>query len=269
MPHTYESRKALLIGINKYEKAALYTCENDAGRMSELLATHEDGSRNFDVRLVFNLTCAQLRIEIERWLDSKRAPDHALLYFSGHGYVEGSTNGYLVGKDFGSKDMGVSMEWLAEKIRVSNISEITIILDCCYAGIYGKVQTEGRSVASLPQNVTLLAGVTEEDVAASRPEYGKFTEILIEGLEGAAADPVGHVTTTSLYSLASDRLTSWQQRPVFKSYVTTVKPLRQCLVKGSAPQKSDSDRSSGTSVLFQGKVEAGRDVIGNKTTYKK
>ena len=223
------SRKALIIGINKYDNpnAKLRSCENDASQMHQLLCKHEDETANFDAQLQLNLTCEQLRKQVLNLLKPQRAPSHALLYFSGHGYVNAS-GGFLVGKDYSKEDIGISMDWLAEQIQASGIPQITLIFDCCHAATYGQMESEGRLLSSLPENVTLLAAVRGDDVAQEGPRHGKFTQILLQGLEGAAADVLGRVTAASLYSMADAVLTPWQQRPVFKSFVTAMEPLRQC-----------------------------------------
>lgn len=222
-----ERRKALIVGINKYHKAELHSCERDATDIHRLLKEHEDKTANFDAHIHLNPTCQQLRSAVERLLQPERAPDHALFYFSGHGYVD-SSGGYLVGKDYKKEDIGVSMEWLAGCIRKSSIKEITLIFDCCYAGVFGKAESEGRPLSHLPENVTLLAASTADDVSSEGPRHGTFTKILIQGLEDAASDVLGRVTAANLYSLADSILTPWQQRPVFKSYVTAMSSLRQC-----------------------------------------
>ncbi|GEM_PF-2378582 len=221
--------KALTIGINAYEnpEARLRSCETDATAMHQLLSEHADGTANFDAHLRTNLTCHQLRESIQQLLKPERAAHHAVLYFSGHGFVNASS-GFLVGKDYSKDDMGVSMDWLIQQVEASDIPQITLIFDCCYAASFGEISSEGRPLASLPENVTLLAAVRSDDVAQEGPQHGKFTEILIQGLNGAAKDSLGRVTAASLYSLADTVLTPWQQRPVFKSYVTGMQPLRHC-----------------------------------------
>ena len=42
-------RKALIIGINKYDRCELFGCINDAKHVKNLLIENEDKSHNFDI----------------------------------------------------------------------------------------------------------------------------------------------------------------------------------------------------------------------------
>ena len=75
---------------------------------------------------------------------------------------------------------------------------------------------------------SIFQDTTTNDTATERPPNGIFTQILLSGLQGAGADAFGHVTAASLYNLADSMLSPWQQRPVFKSFVTQMSPLKTC-----------------------------------------
>jgi hypothetical protein len=57
---------------------------------------------------------------------------------------------------------------------------------------------------------------------------GVFTKIICDALDGGAADTIGLVTVASVYSFADKLLGAWEQRPIFKSYVSKMIPLRKC-----------------------------------------
>jgi hypothetical protein len=73
-------------------------------------------------------------------------------------------------------------------------------------------------------------------MAASRPwqtsledpaiQHGVFTDLLLQGLKGGAADISGSITPASLYSFVDQSLGAWQQRPVFKTNITQFLPIR-------------------------------------------
>ena len=222
-----QERKALFIGIKDYDdpKAKLRACINDAEAMYRLLRSHENGDPNFttgNTKVHKDLTNEGIKAAIKSLLQENRARDHALFYFAGHGYVDDSGEGYLVGKDYSRErnDMGVPMSWLVEQLNQSSISEITVILDCCFSGNFAD------QLGWLKQNITLLASTTKNDIAAEGFHNGHFTSILMQGLNGAAADAFGHVTAAGLYNLADSKFSPWEQRPVFKASLTKMTPLR-------------------------------------------
>jgi hypothetical protein len=224
------TRKAVLIGNNTYTYAGnLQSCIYDVDRISEILRTHGKGDPNFHTEKFEDLTNAGMMNAISELLNEKRAPDSALFYFSGHGYVN-DKGGYICGTDAAkTKDeMGVPMSWLANKINTSRIPEITVILDCCHAGAFLDDSSGEYGLTTIREGVTFLAATPKNDTAAEF-SGGIFSNIIYDGLCGAAADILGHVTAVGLYNNAESLLTPGQQRPVFKSCVRKVTPLRYCL----------------------------------------
>ena len=55
---------------------------------------------------------------------------------------------------------------------------------------------------------------------------GVFTSLLVGALQGGAADLRGHITPGSLYAYVDEALGAWDQRPIFKTNVSTFAPLR-------------------------------------------
>lgn len=223
-----ERRKALLIGNNKYKNVSkLSGCINDVTGIKELLEKHGKGDPNFSVRTLKNGSNQKMKSAIEELLNEKRAPEVALLYYSGHGYVD-EDGGYLCGVDAAKNDVGISMSWLGAILNKSKIREITVILDCCHAGSMLELSSE-HGLTNIREGVTILAATTSDDVSVEFCGKGIFTSILIDGLGGAAADILGHVTAVGLYNNAESLLSPWQQTPVFKSSVSRLTPLRYCL----------------------------------------
>jgi len=56
---------------------------------------------------------------------------------------------------------------------------------------------------------------------------GVFTTLLVDALNGGAANLVGDVTPGSIYAHIDQSLGWWQQRPLFKTNVKTFTTLRQ------------------------------------------
>jgi uncharacterized caspase-like protein len=116
-------RIALVVGINYYEHAdRLFGCVNDAHSVKAVLERHDDGSVNFDCRLLIgtgpaeNVIRGQLKDQISELF--KADAEIALFYFAGHGHIE-ATGGYLLTSEVSRGDGGVS---LAEILTIANNS---------------------------------------------------------------------------------------------------------------------------------------------------
>ncbi len=235
-------RKALVVGINEYEKNPLRCCENDASEIDRLLHAHgpkkngKRGAPNFKTQLILSSKASASKQVIEKKIKDlfNGEEDMAAFYFSGHGSTDHS-GGYIIPQDAKSKTDGIPMQWILELANQSQIKEILIILDCCHAGAIGGqgILNTPFEMAQVRKGVSILASTTSSDVARERMGHGVFTRLLIQGLEGAAADLFGHVSAHGLYSFAEAALSPWEQRPVLKSFVQMVQPIRFCRPKVS------------------------------------
>jgi hypothetical protein len=197
--------------------------------MHAVLNRHEKQDPNFACLLFVQSEVAVTQSFLQGRIHDllKDDSDLALLYFSGHGRVVG-TKYFLVTVDATNGPMGVDLDWVMEEVQKSPAKEIVIILDCCFAGGVGNLATFQMPTAQLRQGVAILAATEPDDTAAERGGKGKFTDLLVRGLSGAAIDIVGHVTTASLYAYADSFLTLWEQRPVYKAHLAGLTALRYC-----------------------------------------
>lgn len=220
-------KKALIIGNDNYRTVSkLRGCKNDTESIEALLKHNEDGTGNFSTNKFTDLDNDSIKKEVEQFLNRKSS--YALIYYSGHGYID-KDGGYLCGVDAAKGNVGVSMKWLSQTINNCDIPEITVILDCCHAGEMFNVSSKEGEFALLKQGVTVLSATTKEDTAAEFCGKGVFTSILAEGLKGAAKDILGNISIAGLYACAENMLSPFQQRPVFKSFVDQITPLRKCI----------------------------------------
>lgn len=216
-------RKALIIGINDYKSAPLKCCVNDANVLGSILGTHGDGSPNFDVRQQNNI---QTKSEL-KGLIAELFNGHAettLFYFSGHGYLN-ELGGYIVTPDFKSYDEGASMSDILELANQSNAKDKIIILDCCHSGSIAAPTASGN-LSPLKEGISILTASKSDESAIEVNGHGIFTNLLINALEGGAADLRGHISPGSIYSYVDQALGAWEQRPVFKTNVTRFTSLR-------------------------------------------
>lgn len=226
-------RAALCIGIDEYSIGSLTGCSKDANRMAEILRIHHDGSPNFQCRVEtappgssLNLiTRASLREMIDQFFQLRA--DTALLHFSGHGTVN-NLDGYLVTQDAKRYDEGVAMGDVLKWANDSRAREVVIFLDCCFSGNLGVAPTIDNSKAVLREGVSILTASRSDQPSVEDSGGGLFTSLVVDALSGGAADVLGAVTAPSIYAYVEAALGVWEQRPLFKSHVAQLVPLRHC-----------------------------------------
>jgi hypothetical protein len=233
--------RALVIGIDDYKATPLKGCVADAREMERLLSHNYDGSINYDVKRITSdgkssITRGSLRAALAGLFDNARDAD-LLFFYAGHG-AQTAWGGELVTQDYTPNSLGVSMNDVITLANKSAAREVVVILDCCFSGDMANIpgmQSDAvaeqfrKGLAVLRENVTLLSAARATEPSQEYAGHGNFTRLLINGLEGAAANLTGEVTALSLYAHASKAFGEWDQRPVFKSHATRPSILRHAL----------------------------------------
>lgn len=221
-------RRALVIGIDDYPGAPLAGCVRDATEIAAVLEANGDGSPNFDVQLATSppdpIGRAWLRGAVEELF---RGPsDVALLYFSGHGLID-AAGGSLVTPDHERYDEGLGMDTVLALANSSPATNKIIILDCCHSGAAGTPAVLGANTSVLAEGLTVLTASRSGESALEVDGRGVFTSLLVDALNGGAADLRGNITPGSLYAYVDEALGAWDQRPVFKTNVSRFVRIRK------------------------------------------
>lgn len=223
-------KRALVVGINYYPNAGqLYGCVNDAYAVSQVLARHMDGQLNFDVKLITAVDAKtaigrkQLKEDVVALFADD--PEVALLYFAGHGHVEDS-GGYLVTSDCEDGDDGLPLEDVLTFANESKAKNKILILDSCHSGAAGTPKSLGEK-ALLSEGMTILTASSKDQYAQEVGGSGVFTSLLVDALNGGAANLLGDITPGSIYAHIDQSLGAWEQRPIFKTNVKAFTSLRK------------------------------------------
>ncbi len=223
-------KKALIVGVNYYtEMGHLYGCVNDAYAVSQALQRHMDGQLNFDVKLVTAvdentaISRKQLKDDISSLFSDD--PEVALLYFAGHGHVEDS-GGYLVTSECKDGDDGLSLEDVLNFANDSRAKNKILILDSCHSGVAGTSKSLGEKTL-LSEGMTILTASSKDQYAQELGGSGVFTSLLVDALNGGAANLLGDITPGSIYAHIDQSLGAWEQRPIFKTNVKAFTSLRK------------------------------------------
>jgi uncharacterized caspase-like protein len=216
-------KKALVVGLNNYPNGyALGGCVNDAVEVAKCLERHGNDEKNFDVISIYDKSprgC--LKASIEKCFDG--SAEIALFYFAGHGMLN-SFGGHIIATD--NTDADLSLRDILEVVNTSKCANKVVILDSCFSGNMGNA-TRATDTATISDGVTILTACTKTEAAVENGKHGVFTELFLAALDGEAADLMGNVTPGGIYAFIDKSLGAWEQRPVFKTNVTTFSPLRK------------------------------------------
>ena len=223
-------RKALVVGINYYQHVTgLFGCVDDAHSVKAALERHADGTINFHVKVLTGtgptdtVTRPQLKDAVEELFGGDE--DTALFYFAGHGHLE-TVGGFLVTSESERGDDGLSLSELLFIANSSRARNKIIMLDSCHSGIAGRSSASNK-LAELAEGLTILTASTAEQYATEQNGRGVFTTLLVDALNGAAANLVGDISPGSVYAHIDQSLGPWDQRPVFRTNVKSFVSLRK------------------------------------------
>ncbi len=240
-------KKALLIGINAYPAGnELHGCIEDINCLERVISRNGDGSLNFEVKKMADVQSSAEVMDRIRELFNGNS-ETALLYFSGHGYLN-DTGAEIVMpddvRDVRQYYKGIQMKDIMEVVNQSRVRNKIIIFDCCHAGNMGKYNIS-NSGSELTTGVSILLACREDEYAEEMGGHGLFTELLCNALQGGAADPTGYITMGGIYAYIDRSFGAWGQRPVFKTNVTEFAP-----VKTVKPEVSLEDIKKITDLFF-------------------
>lgn len=221
-------KRALVIGINKYPTHPLKGAVKDAHSISELLKVKGNDDIHFQVNFHADIrTRGELMRLIVDFFNPEIAADIGLLYFSGHGYVN-ELGGFIVTPDHEDYNEGIEMNTILGLANKSKIRNRVIVLDCCKSGVFGD-QPEIGGLTPIETGTTILTSSRKDEPSKEVNGHGVFTNLLIEGLKGGAADVRGHISPGGLYAYIDQALGAHEQRPVFKTNVTEFVELRSVI----------------------------------------
>ncbi len=184
------SRKAIIIGINKYQSdpiiPELEGAENDAEEIRDMLIEFGNFEISNNHYLVGpDATRRNILTAVSDIFRKDDKYDLVTFYFSGHGIPDETTkDGYIAPYDYHPNDpiiSGINMAELKKAIyNTKNISNTIIILDCCYAGI---VTTDTSKSKMAPKPMTMMAPQDQEN---KKNLFAINIENMIESSESSA-----------------------------------------------------------------------------------
>ncbi|PLR83477.1 peptidase C14 [Bacillus canaveralius] len=218
--------KALIIAVDQYNSVNdMPNTVNDALEIKRLLLESPSFFKEQDVQ-VFQGSISRRTIllsALKSFFETAVDTDILFLFWAGHGaFID--NEGYFVPFDGNIYSPNISMIKMSEVrdlIDQTPAKTILSFFDTCHSGtITRNIQQEmHRGLEVKGSGKVLIAACTASQYAADRAGHGAFTDYLIRGLEGEAADRNGDIDVYNLYSYVSKRLNEeiGGQNPVIKS----------------------------------------------------
>ena len=94
--------------------------------------------------------------------------------------------------------------------------------------ILGNPPAFDNARALLREGISILTAGKGDQPSVETGGGGLFTSLVVDALEGGAADLLGAVSAPAIYAYVEAALGAWDQRPLFKAHVSQVLVLRCC-----------------------------------------
>lgn len=244
--------KALLIAVDQYlNTSPLPNTVNDVSEIKRLLLEPPSFFKKENVE-VFQGNIAKRNIlysVLTSFFEDALPNDILFLFWAGHGYLHNNNEGYFVpfdGDIYHPEDSMIKMTDVRDLIDHTVAGTVLAFFDTCHSGAVARnIQHEMvRGLEVKGSGKVLIAACTSNQEAWDRNGHGAFTDYLIRGLEGEAANANGEIDVYNLYSYVNTKVTEEfkDQTPVMKSTLTG-KPL---LLKRVVKRESQSFGTSPT-----------------------
>ncbi|MBT2233660.1 caspase family protein [Nonomuraea sp. NEAU-A123] len=219
-------RMALIVAGDEYRDPGLRRLRAPALDAEALAGVLGDAAiGGFDVRTMLNESTAVINEAVEEFFADRHPDDLLLLHFSGHGVKNDNGELYFATPTTKLNRLGataVSAEFVNRLMSRSRCRRIVLLLDCCYAGAFGRgalpragsdlhveEQFGGRGRVVITASNALEYAFDGPELADARDTSPSvFTSALVEGLKTGDADrdQDGYVGIHELYDYVYDKV---------------------------------------------------------------
>jgi hypothetical protein len=215
------NRYAVLVGSSTFphdETLLDLDCPpHDVDGLNEVLSSEDYGAFT-EIHVLKDRPHYEVLRRINQTLKRAEKDDLVLIYFSGHGKLDGAGRLHLATTDTEVADLestSVPVQSIRNYVDVSPSTKTALILDCCYSGAVGEAFfrsgiDDQLNLASSGRGTFIMTASTAIQVAKEKEgeRYGIFTKHLIDGIKDGAADRDGdgYVTMNELYAYVHDEV---------------------------------------------------------------
>ncbi|MFB9327823.1 caspase domain-containing protein [Paenibacillus aurantiacus] len=219
--------KALFVAVNQNTDRGFSNLPNTLNDINEIRRILTEVPTTFENQNVNEFsgnhaTNRILNLVVTDFFSDATEEDILFLFWAGHGYASNG-EGYLVPYDGDSlrpDDSMIKMSNVRRWIETSRARVVICFFDTCHSGLLARSGDILRGLQIHGNGKVIFAACQDIQYAYDRNGHGAFTDYLIEGLTGGAADFNGNIDVYTLYSYISTRLTNefrGEQVPVIHS----------------------------------------------------
>ena len=142
---------AVVVGNNSYRDPswpALKSAANDATAVANLLQS----KYGYQTKLVLNGNRLEILSAINEMREQLKPEDNLLIYYAGHGEVDGKGQGYWIPVDGAAKATStwISNAQISDMLNTMNAKHVLVVADSCYSGSMTRASAPSFNAASMP-----------------------------------------------------------------------------------------------------------------------
>lgn len=226
--------RILIIGVSSYlrphEFGPLPGVANDVQEMAALLS-FEKGNFAAPAMTVLvdrSATHSAVTDAIRSSLSQADESDVVLIYLAGHGALD-ATDAYFAVYDTDGCDLvgtALKLSELREEFQRTRSRRVVMMLDSCHSGgviarsAQAAVERAVKIVAGEGRIVMAACTAVQFSYESPTTGHGNFTNAVLKGLKGDAADKRGEVTITGLFDFVDHSMGGPSQRPMLAGTLT-------------------------------------------------
>jgi len=211
------------VGVNKY-KAEGFTkldyAEQDAIDFANVVMDMADKNtyKKVDTTLILGsaATTFNLQEQLTQLTNQVESNDVVMIFFSGHGLKENKKS-YFISSDAVRPYHGLDMEFIRNRADEMDCP-VFVFMDACHSGPKTKGTIEPITVAESGVVGFYSCKAGQQSVELSTLRNGVFTNVLVNGLRGEAANKgEGYITIFGLENYIKEQVppkSGWRQTPV-------------------------------------------------------
>ncbi|MFE9744154.1 TCP-1/cpn60 chaperonin family protein [Saccharothrix saharensis] len=248
-------RHALLVATGQYEDvrlSGLRAPDQEVDRLAAVLEDPDVGGFT-SVEVLRDRTDHEIRRAVEDVLAPREADDLVLLYFSCHGLTTAARRLYFAASNtVQDRPAGTAIprSFLNEQLEDCRAAGRILLLDCCFSGAFVEgfkaagtavLDDVGEGYVVMTASNAYEYAFEQDSLSLDAPVTSLFTDVLIEGLAGGAADLDGDgwidVDELFKYTRGEVRARRPDQTPQYFAHGSS-QPLRIARAGGAAGRRS-------------------------------